>query len=174
MSDWQKLIYAKSAGLNPDCFEEIRLLSKKYFNVLSYMIRSKILLHLEEDRLDNSFLCFICRVFLKINTMFPFFQSSRNIPQFKQFLNILKRSSIIASVAGHFQHANTDHIMTMSFSRIEFTDDSFNIIFHEFNVCQVLIGNGISWWGENTVIFNNWALFCKKRIKRDRLFYQNL
>ena len=35
--------------------------------------------------------------FLKIGTMFPFFQSSGNIPHFKQFLNILKRGSIIAS-----------------------------------------------------------------------------
>ena len=45
---------------------------------------------------------------------------------------------------GHFQYANTDHIMTLSLIRIEFTDDSFNIILHEFNVCQVLIGNRIS------------------------------
>ena len=45
-------------------------------------------------------------------------------------------------VAGHFQHANTDHVMIMSF--IEFTDDSFNIILCEFNVCQVFIGNGVS------------------------------
>ena len=33
-------------GLNPDCFGEIRLLSKKYFNMLSYMISSKILLQI--------------------------------------------------------------------------------------------------------------------------------
>ena len=26
---------------------------------------------------------------------------------------------------GHFQHANTDHIMTMSFIRIKFSDDFF-------------------------------------------------
>ena len=32
-------------GLNPDCFGEIRLLSKKYFNMLLYM-RSKILLQI--------------------------------------------------------------------------------------------------------------------------------
>ena len=35
--------------------------------------------------------------FLKLGTMFPFFYSSRNIPHFKEFLNILKRGSIIAS-----------------------------------------------------------------------------
>ena len=35
--------------------------------------------------------------FLKIGTMFPFFQSSRNISHINQFLNILKRGSIIAS-----------------------------------------------------------------------------
>ena len=34
----------ESPGLNPDCFEVIRLLSKKFFDMLSYMIRSKILL----------------------------------------------------------------------------------------------------------------------------------
>ena len=79
--------------------------------------------------------------FLKIGTMFPFSQSSENIPHFKQFLNILKRGSIIA---GHYQHANTDHIMTMSFISIEFTGDSFNIILRERNVCQVLIDNGNS------------------------------
>ena len=33
-------------GLNPDCFGVIRLLFKKYFNMLSYMIRSKILLRI--------------------------------------------------------------------------------------------------------------------------------
>ena len=79
--------------------------------------------------------------FLKIGTMFPFIQSSENISHFKQFLNILKTSY---SVAGHYQHANTDHIMTMSFIRIEFRDDSFNTILREFNVWQVLIGNGNS------------------------------
>ena len=60
-----------------------------------------------------------------------------------------------------FQHANTDHVIFMSY--IEFTDDSFNINVREFNVCQVLIGNGISWWENNTVFFNNWALFWKRK-----------
>ena len=36
----------ESPGLNPDCLGEIRLLSKKYFNMLLYMIRSKILLQI--------------------------------------------------------------------------------------------------------------------------------
>ena len=36
----------ESPGLNPDCFGVIRLLSKKYFSMLSYMIRSKILLRI--------------------------------------------------------------------------------------------------------------------------------
>ena len=36
----------ESPGLNPNWFEEIRLLSKKYFNMLSYMIRAKILLQI--------------------------------------------------------------------------------------------------------------------------------
>ena len=60
--------------------------------------------------------------------------------------------------------------MTMSFISIEFTDDSFNIVLRERNVCQVLIDNGSSWWVENTVILNNWALFCKKRIKEIGVF----
>ena len=33
----------ESPGLDPDCFGEIRLLSKKYFNMLSHMMHSKIL-----------------------------------------------------------------------------------------------------------------------------------
>ena len=33
-------------GLNRDCFGEIRLLSKKYFNMLSNMISSKSLLEI--------------------------------------------------------------------------------------------------------------------------------
>ena len=60
--------------------------------------------------------------------------------------------------------------MTMSFITIEFTDDSFNVILREFNVCQLLIGNENNWWGENTVIFNNCALFYKKRIKKIGFF----
>ena len=32
--------------LNPDCFGVIRLLPKKYFSMLSHMIRSKILLQI--------------------------------------------------------------------------------------------------------------------------------
>ena len=36
----------ESPGLNPEYFGVIRLLSKKYFNMLSYMIRSKILLQI--------------------------------------------------------------------------------------------------------------------------------
>ena len=36
----------ESPGLSPDCFGEIILLSKKHFNMLSYMMRSKILLQI--------------------------------------------------------------------------------------------------------------------------------
>ena len=36
----------ESPCLNLDCFGEMRLLSKKYFNMLSYMIRLKILLQI--------------------------------------------------------------------------------------------------------------------------------
>ena len=45
----------ESPGLNPDCFGVIRLLSKKYFSMLSYMIRSKSYYRLEEERLGDSF-----------------------------------------------------------------------------------------------------------------------
>lgn len=55
--------------------------------------------------------------------------------------------------------------MTTSFVRIKFTDGSFTIIFREFNIWLVLIGNVISWWRENTVTCNNLVLFCKRRIK---------
>ena len=73
--------------------------------------------------------------------MFPFFQSSGNIPHFKHFFGYFEKK-FYYRVVGRFQHANTDHIITKSFIRIEFADDSFNIILREFNVCQVLIGNG--------------------------------
>ena len=73
-------------------------------------------------------------------------------------------------VARHFQNANIDHVMGMSSVRIEFTNDSFNIILCEFNVWQVLIGNKLSWWRENTVIFNKWASFYKKRVKEIGFF----
>ena len=34
--------------------------------------------------------------------------------------------------------------MTVSFVKIEFTDDYFNISLREFNICQVPVGNVIS------------------------------
>ena len=71
---------------------------------------------------------------------------------------------------GHFQRANIDHVMNRSFVKIDFTDDSFNIILYEFNIWQVLIGNGITWWRGNTTFFNDWALFCKKELKRSAFF----
>lgn len=63
--------------------------------------------------------------------------------------------------------------MTTSFVRIKFTDGSFTIIFREFNIWLVLIGNVISWWRENTVTCNNLALFCKRRIK-DISFFKKI
>ena len=44
--------------------------------------------------------------------MFPFSQLSGNSPHCTQFLKVLKRFNY--SVAEHFQHATTDHIMTMN------------------------------------------------------------
>ena len=117
------------------------------------MIRSKTLLQIGRRETGRLFLMFCLSPSLNIGTKFPLFLSSRNILHFKRFMNIAKRVSI------------TDHIMTSSFVRIEFRDDSFNIILCKFSVCQVLICNGISWWGENRVIFNNWALFWKKGFK---------
>ena len=52
--------------------------------------------------------------------------------------------SFFYSVTGYFQHVYTDHAMTMSFVVIDFTNDSFHIFLHEFNVGEVLIVNGIS------------------------------
>ena len=123
-------------GLNPDCFGKIRLLSMIHY---LWYIR-KPCCRLEEERLDDIFWC-----------MLPFFKSSGNISDFTQFLKTVK--SFFYSVTWHFQHVNTDHAMTMSFVRIEFTNDSFHIFLREFNVGQVLIGNGISWWGK-TLLFS--------------------
>ena len=112
---------------------------------------------LEEERLDNIFRCVL-----------PFFKSSGNNSNFRQFLKTVK--SFFYSVTEHFQHVNTDHAMTMSFVGIEFANDSFHIILRGFNIGQVLVVNEISWWRENTVIFNNWALFYKKKTKEIGLF----
>ena len=46
MSDWQKLIYAGVTRSKSRLFGEIGLLPKKYFNMLSYMIRTKMLLQI--------------------------------------------------------------------------------------------------------------------------------
>lgn len=78
---------------------------------------------------------------LNISAMFPFFKTFENISHFEQFLN-KKGGSII--VARHFQHPNNDHVMNMSFIRIEFIDDSFLVTLHDFNVFQVMIGNWVN------------------------------
>ena len=83
--------------LNSESFGEIRILSKKYFNMLSYMIRLKILVQIGRRETGRCFLMSCLLPFLKIGSMFPFFQSSGNIPHFKQFSNVLKRGSIIAT-----------------------------------------------------------------------------
>ena len=154
----------ESLGLNPDCFGEIRLLSKSILTCYCILYVRKSCYILEEERLNESFWCFVCRLFKKSVQGF-LFSSHLEIFHILSIFDYFEKR-FYYSVAGHFQHANTDHIMTMSFIRIEFTDDSFNIILHEFNVCQVLVDNGNSWWEENTVIFNNWALFYKKELKR--------
>ena len=59
----------ESSGLNLDYFGVITLLRKKYFNMLSYIIRSKIL---EEERMGDSFWCFVCRLFKKLVQCFLF------------------------------------------------------------------------------------------------------
>ena len=46
MSDWQKLIDAGVTRSKSRLFGEIGLLPKKYFNMLSYMIRTKMLLQI--------------------------------------------------------------------------------------------------------------------------------
>ena len=56
--------------------------------------------------------------------------------------------------------------MTMSFIRIEFTDDSFNIILREFDVCQVLIVTGIVDEGRTLLFSIIEHYFAKKELKR--------
>ena len=70
---------------------------------------------LEEKRLDNSVWCFVFRLF-KYWYNVCFSQASRNILHFTQFLNITKKYNY--SVVGYFHHVNSNHIMTMSFIRI--------------------------------------------------------
>ena len=115
----------ESPGLNPDCFGEIRLFSKKYFNVLSYMIRSKILLPIGGD-----WVIVFDASFFKNWYNVSFFPVIWKYSTFQAIFEYFEKM-FCYGVAGHFQHANTDHIMTMSCIRIEFTDDYFNIILRE-------------------------------------------
>ena len=87
----------ESPVLNPDWFGEIRLLSKNYLPYYHIKYVQKLCCRLEGEMLDNSFWCFICCLILNIGTMFPFFWSPGNIPQFKQFSKIVRRGSAIAS-----------------------------------------------------------------------------
>ena len=153
----------QSPGQNPDCFGEIRLLSKKYFNRLSYMIRSKILLQIGRKRDWMIVFDVLFVAFFKNRYNVSFFIVIWKYSTFLAIFEYFKR--FYHNFAGHFQHANTDHIMTMSFIRIEFTDYSFNIILREFDVCQVLIGNGIV--DEGRTLFSIIEhCFAKKELKR--------
>ena len=126
----------QSPGQNPDCFGEIRLLSKKYFNRLSYMTRSKILLQIGRKRDWMIVFDVLFVAFFKNRYNVSFFIVIWKYSTFLAIFEYFKR--FFHNFAGHFQHANTDPIMTISFIRIESRDDSFNIILHEFNVWSVL------------------------------------
>ena len=108
--------------------------------------------------------------FLKIGTMFPFFQSFANISHFKQFLNILKRErgSIIASL-----DIFNMRILIISWPwpllgsslQMNLLISSFvNSMFARYWSVTGIVDE------ERTLIFNNWALFCKKRIKEIGFF----
>ena len=112
----------ESLGLNPDCFQKIRLLSKKYFNML--LFNTFTFKNLATDWKKRDWTIFFDVLFV------TFFKNQHNVSSFSSiwkystFQVIFKyfKKSWYYSVAGSFQHANTDHIMTMSFIRIEFTD----------------------------------------------------
>ena len=97
--------------INPSCFREVRLLSKKYFNMLSHMIRSKNLLQNLKKRDWIIVFDVFLSPFLNIGTMFLLFQSFGNFALIKQFWKTVKRSSIIISL--DIFSANSDHVMTM-------------------------------------------------------------
>ena len=117
--------------INPSCFREVRLLSKKYFNMLSHMIRSKNLLQNLKKRDWIIVFDVFLSPFLNIGTMFLLFQSFGNFALIKQFLKTVKRSSIIIPL--DIFSANSDHVMTMSFINFEFTDYYLNTILREFD-----------------------------------------
>lgn len=82
--------------------------------------------------------------------LLPFFNYRYNIsvfPVIRKYFTFFKKienceKRLNYNVAGHFQHASNDDVMTMSFVRIKFTDDSeFS---RELNVYQVLIRNEVS------------------------------
>ena len=117
--------------INPSCFREVRLLSKKYFNMLSHMIRSKNLLQNLKKRDWIIVFDVFLSPFLNIGTIFLLFQSFGNFALIKQFLKTVKRSSIIIPL--DIFSANSDHVMTMSFINFEFTDYYLNTILREFD-----------------------------------------
>ena len=91
------MIHSGITRSNPDYLGEIRLLSQKYFKMLWCMITLENLATDWKKRDWTIVFDALFVVFLNIGTIFSLLQSCGSIPQFKQFLNILKRGSIIVS-----------------------------------------------------------------------------
>ena len=66
------LFMQESPGLNPDCFRQNKLLSKMYFNMISYIICFETLLQIGRSQTRWKILLFCLLPFLNIETMFPF------------------------------------------------------------------------------------------------------
>ena len=120
----------KSPSLNPHCFEEIRLLSKKYFKMLSYTLYDTFEnLTADWKKRDWTIMfdvLFVAFFKYRHHDLF-YFQSSVNIPHFKQFLNVMK-GGLITALPNIFNWC----VMIMRFIRIEFTNShcTKNEVFH--------------------------------------------
>ena len=125
-----------------------------------------------EERLDNSFWCFVCHLFKKL-VQCSLFSSHLVIFHFYAIFEYFEKR-FYYSIAGQFQHANTDHIMTKSFIRIEFTDDSFNTIlmnsmFARYWSVMRLVDEG------RTLLFSiNEHCLQKKELKRLTFFLKSV
>ena len=131
-----------------------------------------------EERLDDSFRCFVCHLFWKL---VQYFQSCGNIPHFKQFLNILKRGSIIV-LPENFNMRTliiswSWALLGSSLQMILLISSFMNSVFARYWSTMRIVhkgggGGGVEGLGGggDTVIFNNWVLFCKRRSEEVGIF----
>ena len=116
-----------------------------------------------EERLDNSFWCFVCHLFKK--SVRFLFSSHLVIFHFYAIFEYFEKR-FYYSIAGQFQHATTDHIMTKSFIRIEFTDDSFNTIlmnsmFARYWSVMRLVDEGRTLFCDQNM-YGSWDMVCDR------------